>query len=451
MSDQKNIVFIHPQVEFFGNRTPFPPLGIGYLGAALKKEGHQVRLIDGLILDSEEYEKQIENIEKDEIVCISTLLIHLKEAKRICKKIKESNPESTIIVGGVGIKTMTKGELFDKFRADYFVKEEGEKILPRLLKNLDQPEELKKIRGILFERDGKPVHTGKNKPIEDLDKIPHPDRELLNVKEYLKIWKENVGSSCADVLTSRGCPFSCSFCSKGYGGEKIRFHSAEYVVNEIENVINKYGPDEIYIVDDLFIVNRKRIIDICEKMKKRGIDIPWGAQARVDTINKEILEKIHEVGCYELNFGVETGSTQIQKSLNKGFSLDQVRKAFELCHEVGIEPGAYFMVGIPGVKRKDIEKTKKLISEIKPSFIVLSYFTPYPGTKMYEKYKEYIGNEDYTNWDDFERSILNYDFDVKPDQEYDELMSHYVNSVAPKAPKVQNWFKEYHFEKYKNS
>jgi radical SAM superfamily enzyme YgiQ (UPF0313 family) len=209
----------------------------------------------------------------------------------------------------------------------------------------------------------------------------------------------------------------------------------------MQEIMEKYKPDDLYIVDDLFLFDHKRTKKICEGVKERNIEMSWGGHARVDTLNRDILSTIRDAGCNELNFGIETGNPTILKQLGKKFTYDQVEKAFKLCHEFDIDPGAYFMVGIPGTTRDDLEKTKKLISRIKPAMIILSYLTPYPGTKMYEDMKQYIDSNDYSQWDDFNRTILNYKFEIDPYEEYQEIMDFYINEVAT-TTKIKPWFKE---------
>jgi radical SAM superfamily enzyme YgiQ (UPF0313 family) len=440
MKNYSNITFISPARKYLSDDKPLPPLGLGYLAAILKQDGYRIRFIDGLIQKWEKYNHEIETI-KDEIICISTLVIHLKEVKRICEIIKEKDPTKKIIIGGPGLKIIPYNELFDFFNADFFVLAEAEFILPLLLKNIDNTFQLKKIKGIVYKEKESVKYTGQSPPISNIDEIPLPDRDLLNVLKYLKIWKDNTGLSCTDMISSRGCPFSCAFCDKAYAGSKIRYHSVEYVLNEMQEIMEKHKPDDLYIVDDLFLFDHKRTKKICEGVKERNIEMSWGGHARVDTLNRDILSTIRDAGCNELNFGIETGNPTILKQLGKKFTYDQVEKAFKLCHEFDIDPGAYFMVGIPGTTRDDLEKTKKLISRIKPAMIILSYLTPYPGTKMYEDMKQYIDSNDYSQWDDFNRTILNYKFEIDPYEEYQEIMDFYINEVAT-TTKIKPWFKE---------
>jgi radical SAM superfamily enzyme YgiQ (UPF0313 family) len=440
MREHDDIVFIYPKVKYFASKTPFPHLNIGYLGAILKGKGYSVRLIDGLILSKKKYESQIKQI-KEGIVCISTLLIHLNEVKRICSIIKKRDPSIKIIIGGVGLKCVITEHLFDDFNADFFIIGEAEYSLPMLIDNLQNPEHIKLVEGVFFKKGKKVIFTKKPKEIKDLDEIPHPDRELINAKTYQELWKEIFGNSCTFMITSRGCPYSCIFCDHGYAGRHVRLHSSNYVVDEIQQIIEKYNPDELFINDDLFLIDKKRVKKICEELKRRKLDITWGIQARVDSIDREILQIIKKAGCVELVFGVETGSPRLLSFLNKGFTIDQVENAFRLCHEIGgINPGTFILVGIPGGTRKDIELTKKLISKIKPSHIMPSYLTPYPGTKIYDLLKDNIKNQDYSNWDDFQRTIIDYNFEVAPETEYNELIEYYYNSVVPTLQRVEPCF-----------
>ncbi len=438
-----DVTFIYPKSPYLMKRTPFPPLGIGYLSSLLKKRDHSVEMVDGLISSEHEYKASLEKI-KGDIIGISVSIIQLGELKRLCRWLKQTYPESTVIVGGPGVKCIEVKNSFSDYDADIFVVGEGEETFVTLVESIisGKYQEYKSIPGLYYRVDGAIQYSGPPLVIQDLDSIPFPDRELINVSEYLRIWKKNVDLACTDLLSSRGCPFSCIFCDKGFFGNNIRFHSGKYVVDEMETIVREYNAEELYFVDDLFLINRKRITRICEELHERDLHIRWGGHGRVNLIDEEIVRMVYDAGCREINFGVESGSERIITYLKKGLTFDQVERAFELCHKYNIACGAYFMVGIPGETREDIELTKKIIKKIRPSFINVSFLTPYPGTELHTMLEDTIGDVDYSEWDDLQKSVLNHDFEVDPQVSHDEIIQWFIDEVEPSRMDFNIYFKK---------
>ncbi|MBU7028568.1 MAG: B12-binding domain-containing radical SAM protein [Theionarchaea archaeon] len=436
-----DVTFIYPQSPYLMKKTPFPPLGIGYLSSLLKERDYSVELVDGLISSEEEYRKSLGNI-KGDIIGISVSIVQLGELKRLCKWLNQAYPESTVIVGGPGVKCIEVKNSFTDYDADIFVVGEGEETCVNLVDALISGEQYESIPGLYYRSNGDIRYSGAPGVVQDLDSIPFPDRDLINVSEYLRIWKENVDLACTDLLSSRGCPYSCIFCDKGFFGSNIRFHSGKYVVDEMETIVKEYNAEELYFVDDLFLINKERITTICEEIHERDLHIRWGGHGRVNLIDEETIKMVYDAGCREINFGVESGSERIIKYLKKGLTFDQVERAFELCHKYDIACGAYFMVGIPGETREDIELTKKIIKKIRPSFINVSFLTPYPGTRLYEMLEDMIGDVDYSEWDDLQKSVLNYDFEVNPKVSHKEVIQWFIDEVDPSRMDFNIYFKE---------
>ena len=403
----RKITFVFPKTGWKFERTPYLPLGIGYLAAVLVRQNWKVSIIDGQVLLREEYEKKIQAITEG-IVGISASIKQIEEALRISALLKRNNPEIPIILGGPGITIFDQG--FSKAEnIDMIVKGEAENEIGRILDGL---QEYKKVQT--------PQRIVCKNPL-DLDKLPYPAREMFPLEKYLQIWKQNTGMTSISMISSRGCPFGCLFCDKYISGRRFRVRSPKNVVDEMEYLIQNYELDDIFFYDDLFVFDHQRVIEICREIQKRRLVVFWSAQGRVDRINKTVLQEMKAAGCTELYFGVESGSDRILRYLRKGFTRKQIIRAFTLCHQVGIKPGMYLIVGVPGETRKDIEATKDLVRECRPYLLNFSYLIPFPGTPLFKKTKQWIRHYQFSEWDEMQKSIYNFPFEINPKEAHDEI------------------------------
>jgi len=201
------------------------------------------------------------------------------------------------------------------------------------------------------------------------------------------------------IITSRGCPYRCIYCSKSVFGGKYRANSPTYVVDEIEHLMEKFNVREIAFYDDVFTLDKKRVFAICEELGRRRIEIPWTCETRVNLVNKDLVEKMKKAGCYMIAYGVESGTQEILNNLKKDITLEQATRAFELTHKIGIQTIAYFMIGSPGETPKKIEETIKFAKKLDSDFVQFSITTPFPGTELFNlAIKEGIVSKD---WDDY--------------------------------------------------
>ncbi|MCD6371117.1 MAG: radical SAM protein [Candidatus Aenigmarchaeota archaeon] len=403
----RKITFVFPKTGWKFERTPYPPLGIGYLAAILVEKGWDVSIIDGQILEQKEYEKQLQEITKG-IVGISVSIKQIEEALRVAGLLKESNPEISILLGGPGVSVF---ELYPEKveNIDLIVKGEAENEIVQILNNLRKSDLSQSLQTIICRN---PVN---------LDGLPYPARELFPLEKYLEIWRKNTGMTSTSMISSRGCPFGCLFCDKHISGRRFRARSPKNVVNEMEYLTQRYKLDDIFFYDDLFVFDRKRVIEICREIKKRKLNISWSAQARVDRIDEEMLQEMRNVGCSELYFGVESGSDRILRYLRKGFTRKQIIRAFEACHKIGIRPGMYLILGVPGESKEDVEDTKNLVQVCRPYLLNFSYLMPFPGTPLFEKTKQWIKHYNFSEWDEMQESIYNFPFEIEARQAHDEI------------------------------
>ena len=356
------ILFINPPSETpFEKDDPYYPLGLLYLASILEKEGHKVLVKD--------YFKDSWNNVKDEIIrivknyspdivglsCVTMNRISCFKLSRITKKI---NSRIKIIMGGAHTISLYEQILLNH-PIDVIVIGEGEITTPKLIKALEKNKSLKKVKGVAFKDNGKVRFTGFRKHILELDEIPFPKHELF--REKIKKTKT------ATIITSRGCPFKCIFCSTSkYWGRCWRSRSAKNVVDEIEYLIEKFPYlEKIIFPDDTFILDNQRVINICNELLKRKIKINWQCAGRLDRVSEEMLRKMKKAGCKLIAYGIESGSPKMLKIIKKNITQEQIIKAIELTNKVSLNYGTFFMVGNPGESWETVKETVSFNNKLK--------------------------------------------------------------------------------------
>lgn len=429
---EKEIAFVNPRdfCKFISN-TPYPPLGLGYLTSVLRKRDYQTTLIDGQILSPDEYEKRITENEV-EFLGITATIKQMQEAERVASIIKFRNPETTVIIGGPGPNSLPPKTVLRSGVIDIIVRGEAEETLPKVLEALQSGVPLEGIPNLVYFENSTLVVTRKTAPPTELDKIPFPARDIFPQDAYLARWKENTGITSVAIMSSRGCPFACIFCDKTVSGRGLRIRSPRNVVDEMQILTEEYGLlDDIFFYDDLFLSDRKRVLAICDEIVKRELNISWSAQGRVDKVDLEMFKQMKKAGCSELYFGAESGSNRILGYLRKKFTREQIIEVFRLCHQTGIKPGVYIIVGVPGETQEDINETKSLIKEIRPYLLNFSYLTPFPNTPLYESTKNLLISKDHTQWDEMTKSPYKPEcFEINPQKAHDQIYDVFKELVA---------------------
>jgi radical SAM superfamily enzyme YgiQ (UPF0313 family) len=222
--------------------------------------------------------------------------------------------------------------------------------------------------------------------VKDLDSLPFPARHLLPpLSEYHSSPISSRNHPIGTLITSRGCPNQCAFCDRKIFGNLTRFRSPKNVVDEIEELMHKYGAREIRFWDDTFTSNQKRVSDICDEMINRGIKVPWTCLTRVNNVSKELLQKMKEAGCWQVSYGLESGNRDMLDKMQKGITLEQSADAVRWANEAGLETRAYFVIGFPGETRETIRDTVNFAKSLKLDAANFYMFTPYPGTEVFDR------------------------------------------------------------------
>jgi len=376
----------------------FPPLGIMYVAAyAERYTDHQIEILDTQVeqLNYTQIEHEIKKRRPD-IVGITTMTFGLIDSMLTAKIVKKVDDGIKVILGGPHVSIYPEETI--KFpEVDYLVMGEGEIAFTKLLQNFDDKDKLRNVKGLVFKDNGGIVNTGSRGFIKDLDALPYPARHITPYKKYRSLLAKE--SSITTMITSRGCPYRCTFCNRPHLGKRFRARTPSNVVDEMEECI-KMGISEIAVYDDTFTLDRQRTIDICNEILSRGLKIRWDIRTRPDIVDKGLLIKLKQAGCDRIHYGIEAGTPEMQEVLKKEITLEQAENAIKWSKEVGIPTLAYFMIGSPGETREQIMQTINFAQELEPDFAHFSITTPFPATELYEVgLKQDIIKSDY--WRDF--------------------------------------------------
>jgi anaerobic magnesium-protoporphyrin IX monomethyl ester cyclase len=294
------------------------------------------------------------------------------------------------VLGGAHVTAIPQEALLEEV-FDIGVIGEGEMTFLELVKevedrgNLDKVD-LDKINGLAFRRDGQVVLTLPRARIKDLDSLPHPARHLL---PPLSTYRPTPASyrqlPLAVMMTSRGCPYKCTFCDRGVFGNYTRGHSPERILDEIEELIYRYGTREIRFFDDTFTFSRKRVVKACEMIIERGLRFPWTCLTRVTSVDKELLQLMKAAGCWQVLYGLESGDPRMLSILNKGATVEQNEQAVRWALEVGLGVRGDFIIGTPGETMESLENTLAFTKRIGLDYAHFNKFVPYPGTELFQR------------------------------------------------------------------
>ncbi len=375
-----------------------PPLGLLYVAAYLQKHAsHEIVVLDAQVeeLDEEGLLRRMRKFRPD-VVGITAMTMTLIDVLETIKLVRQANPSVRVVLGGPHVHLFPE-ETIRLQGVDFLVLGEGEETFKDLLDSINDLNSLEKIKGLVFRKDDKVVNTGVRSPIKDLDALPFPARDLVPYKKYSSILaKQGLVTS---IFTSRGCPFKCTFCDRPNLGKTFRARSARNVVEEMEECL-RMGIHEFLVYDDTFTVDKQRVIDICDEIIQRKMEVSFDIRARVDTVNEEMIVKLKHAGCCGIHYGIEAGTEKILKILNKGISIEDSETAFSITRKHGIATLAYFMIGNPTETREDIECTMAVMRRLNPDFVHLTVLTPFPGTQIYQRGLE-SGVLDRDSWREF--------------------------------------------------
>jgi anaerobic magnesium-protoporphyrin IX monomethyl ester cyclase len=368
----------------------FPPLGLGYIAAYLKQHDVSVSLIDCTFLSREEVLEKI-NQSPPRIIGIYAMFSMKNQAIQLAKLLRNN---CELLVAGGPLPTSNPESFMEDF--DVVAIGEGEKTMLDLVHAVESGADLSNVRGIGFhtKNNGALKLTPPREFIQNLDSVPFPARDLFDNQAYKTYFENNFGYATTSVMTSRGCPFQCDFCSRPVFGNQFRTRSAANIVDEIEQV-QTFGYDRVWFADDCFTLNRKRFIDICDEIIKRRIKIGWECLSRVDTIDGEVAEKMKQAGCVRVFFGIESGNDRVLALMKKQITTKQAKKAVYTTKKAGIQVGAFFIIGYPDENDETVLDTVRFASSLPLDYLSFTLPYPIPGTPLYDRVKDKMTVQDW--------------------------------------------------------
>lgn len=382
------VLFVNPpqtasKYKFMG--VIAPPLGIAYMAGVLQENNIDVEILDASAedMDFKDVEKELLK-RKPDLVALTALTPTIGRALETAQVVKETLPNSIVVMGGYH-PTFNFIETLEDENVDIVIRGEGEYIMLNLVQALENQSSLHDVKGIVFEdKNSKEIVVNPEAPlIQDLDELPFPALNLLPMKKYRLL---DMDTHMTTMITTRGCPMQCSFCSSAaMHGKKIRERSVENIVDEIEYLKTNYDIDTIAFMDDTFTLKKRKVMAICDEILKRNIEIMWGCTSRVDTLDEKLLKKMKEAGCITIFIGVESADQQQLDNMCKNTTIAKIENAFKIAHKLKIRTIASVALGMPGDTKEIMNKTVKFVHKLKPNYAIYSLATPYPGTRFYKE------------------------------------------------------------------
>jgi len=382
-------VLLVKSFSFKGNKGEGAPLSFLYLSTALKKVGHNVKILDLSLKGKNDFEFLKDTVDSFNPQVIGfTCNTHERLAViDLVNFVKKNNPDKLIVVGGPHVALLGKEMMISCPNIDIGVCADGEKAIVKITNDYNNYDKLKNIEGIYFRENNQIIKNETKEIIKDLDLYGHPDLDIIDLREYSLNLPIKEKPPAISICTSRGCPFRCSFCAAtrvNYG--QIRYHSASWIFDEVKKILSKYGDKYvIFFYDDHFLLNKDRVFQFCDLVEKNKLKFKWGCYSRVDIIDDEILARIKKVGCIMLTFGIESGSDKILNLMNKRTNHKMIIRAIRKVKDWGIYARGSFIWGYPGENWFDIIKTFWMIFKCDfdiGEVVFGRYVVIYPGTEL---------------------------------------------------------------------
>jgi len=365
-----------------------PPIGLGYMIAVLEKNNHKCFLID-TIKDQLTVEETVEKIKatKPDLVAVNIMTAYYYNAEKLIHKLKNDNLK--VVIGGAHVSALPERSLKET-KADYGINGEGENAMLELVSLLEKGKDVSKVENLIY-WDGEEIKQNPRRPlIKNLDDLPMPAWDKMNPRCYPKAPHGTVykGFPVAPILTSRGCPYQCTYCSSNnVWGVNFRTRSAKNIVDEIEYLIKTFGVKEIQFIDDNMTMIRDRAIQICDEILKRKLKIHWSCPngVRIDSLDEELVRKMKLSGCYSLCLGIESGSQEVLNSIHKRLNLEIVPEKIKLIKKYGIKTAGFFILGFPTDTKETIQKTVDLALSLPLDRAGFFIFTELPGSQIFKE------------------------------------------------------------------
>lgn len=390
-----SVLLVYPYFNPPNNRSifRFPPLGVGYVASSLRNAGYEVSILDCTFMNREDAIAKARESCAD-IIGIYSMVTMREDCIRFARHLRDC---CDLLVAGGPLATCNPLPFMEDF--DAVVMGEGEKAMLEIVRAYESGSDFESIRGVVYKKDkmggrvsNEIVSTVPRELEPDLDAIAFPARDLFQNGRYIEYCKRRFGHAITAMITTRGCPFRCEFCSNAVFGISYRERTPENVLLEVEQALS-LGYDKIHFADDVFTLNRKRILKFCEEIRKRKLDFKWECLGRVDSIDQGIATAMKGAGCDRIFFGIESGNDSVLKMMNKKITVSDAKRAVEAAHKAGICTGAFFILCYPGETADTVIETLSFATSLSLDYLSFTVPYPLPGTALYERIKEKIERE----------------------------------------------------------
>jgi radical SAM superfamily enzyme YgiQ (UPF0313 family) len=359
----------------------FPPLGLGYIASALKAHSVDVTLVDCTFLTKQE---AVESVKRSnpQIVGVYSMFSMKKTSLEMARLLKGSC--GLLVVGGP-LPTLDPTDFLEVF--DVAALGEGEETIVDLVDCFERGLPVSAVKGVAYKEGGTVKFTPERGFAENLDALRFPSRDLFDNEKYKQHYQKRFGYTTTPLISSRGCPFSCDFCSRPVFGTTFRSRSPENIVDEVEEIAG-LGYDRVWFADDCFTLKPEHVKRVCDLLVGRKVDIGWECLSRVDTLNVEVASEMKRAGCLRVFFGIESGNDDVLGIMNKRITTEQARKAVHAAKQAGLQVGAFFIVGYPGESDKTVLDTVRFASGLPLDYLSFTLPYPIPGTALHERVKD---------------------------------------------------------------
>ena len=388
--------------------TVWPPLSLCTIGAVLREAGFEVRINDcpSENIDAEGLKELLTDFQPN-LLIIDSATPTINYDLAIPKLAKSVLPYVKTAVFGIHVSVLWEETLEQSAELDFIIRGEPELTALELAKRLNRGEELDELYGISLRMNGKIEHFGERLYCRELDELPFPAWDLVNLNHYRLPFTNR---RFVMVMSSRGCPYDCTFCvAQSYYGKKIRKRSAERIVDEIEWNIEKNGVRDFFFWSESFTIVKKNIHQLCDEILRRGLKIRWVCNSRVDNVDLNVLKKMKKAGCWMISYGIESGDQGILDRSLKRITLEQIRTAVNLTREAGFQIAGHFVLGLPGETEATLRKTSELSRELDLDYAQFYCASPWPGSRLYDEARRegWLNTE---NWDRYEQTYCVLDY-----------------------------------------
>jgi anaerobic magnesium-protoporphyrin IX monomethyl ester cyclase len=428
-------------------KQPYPPLGTLQAASVVRAAGFDVSIFDVGLKDTPEEIKPILEKEKPNFLVIyddgfnyltkMCLTVMREAAFRMAEFAKQQG--CTVI-----ISSSDSTDHYEKYfphGVDYVIRGEGEETLKELLNRLEKKETLETIAGLAFQQNGETVVTKPRAVLRDLDSLPLPSWDLIDLVPYRKLWLKHHGYFSLNLATTRGCPYKCNWCAKPIYGNRYNSRSPEHVVNEIELLLKKYQPDHFWMSDDIFGLKPGWVAQFSNLIKERNLKFRYKIQSRVDLLLEENnIEALAESGADTVWVGAESGSQKILDAMDKGTTVHQIGEATKLLQAHGIKVAFFLQFGYLGETKEDIDATMKMVLDLMPDEVGISISYPLPGTKFYDNVKSQLKEKQ--NWTDSDDLAMM--FAGTYSSAYYKVLHRYVHNryrIQRGVNQMENWIR----------